>query len=222
MPIIITIISTKIFWDWVSEILDVGSGEGIFSRLVKNDFKVTSLDVPSSKIQNPKVIKADFLEWTPRKKFDAIVFWESLEHTAYPQKYLKKALSILKKDGYVFIEYPNFQCWESTIFKNNWFHLDTPRHLVHLTPKGVNILLNRVRLTPKSQFEVFALEYTIGGFVESVLNIFTSNPNDFFRNSKGYLLIFLLIPLLFLSAILEILFYIFNQSPIYLTIAKKN
>ncbi len=204
------------------DILDVGSGEGIFSKLLKKDYRVTSLDVPSSKIKNPNVIKADFLKWNPNKKFDAIVFWESLEHTQYPQKYLKKASSILKNGGYIFIEYPRFDSWEARLFKNYWFHLDPPRHLSHLIPDGLDKILSREKFTTQTNFGVFPFEYTVGGFVESLLNLFLSKPNNFFRNSKNLLLIFLLMPAIFIAILIEVIFFILGQSPIYLTIAKKS
>ena len=203
------------------EILDVGSGEGIFSKLLGKNFKVTSLDIPSAKIVNPEVIKADFLKWNPGKKFDAIVFWESLEHTAYPQKYIKKAASILKPEGYIFIEFPRYDCWEASLFKNLWFHLDPPRHLSHLTPNGLNNLLPRTKLTTIYRCGVFALEYTIGGFVASILNLFSKQPVDFFQSSKNLLLILPLIPLIFISTLIEILFFLLGQSPIFLTVVKK-
>lgn len=203
------------------EILDVGSGEGIFSGLLRGNYKVTSLDVPSANIKNPAVLKADFLKWNPKKKFDAIVFWESLEHTNYPQKYIKKAANLLKKGGYIFIEYPNSNCWEARLLKNYWFHLDLPRHLAHLTPLGVDKILSREKLTTLSQSGVFAFEYTVGGFVESILNIFLPRPNDFFKNSKNAPFIFFLFPLIVFSAFIEAALFIIGQSPIYLTVGKK-
>lgn len=203
------------------EILDVGSGEGTFSKLFKKGFQITSLDVPSANIKNPNVIKVDFLKWNPKKKFDAIVFWESLEHTQYPQKYIKKAASILKSGGYIFIEYPKSNCFEAHLFKSHWFHLDPPRHLSHLTPNGLDKILSRIRLVSISHFGVLAFEYTIGGFVNSILNLFPLQPNDFFKNSKNYIFIFLLTPLIVISAFIEVIFFIFGQSPIYLTVAKK-
>lgn len=203
-------------------ILDVGSGEGIFSSLFTKDYQITSLDIPSADIKNPDVIKVDFLKWSPKKKFDAIVFWESLEHTSSPQKYIKKAASILKRGGYVFIEYPRFDCFEARLFKNYWFHLDSPRHLSHLTPDGLDKILSRERLTCISHSGVFAFEYTVGGFVESILNLFLSRPNDFFKNSKNSFLIFLCIPLIIISAFVEVIFNIVGQSPIYLTVAKRS
>lgn len=203
-------------------ILDVGSGEGIFSKLLKKDLIVTSLDVPTAKIKNPDVLKVDFLKWNPKKKFDAIVFWESLEHTISPQKYINKAARILRNGGVIFIEYPRVDCWEARFFRNYWFHLDPPRHLSHLTPSGVDKLLSRAKLTTISCSEVLAFEYAIGGLVESILNIFRSEHSDFFKNSKNFGYIFLLIPLIIISTFVETLLYLFGQSPIYLTIAKKS
>lgn len=204
------------------EILDVGSGEGIFSKLMKKKFRVTSLDVPSAKIKNPNVLKVNFLRWYPKKKFDAIVFWESLEHTEYPLKYIKKAASVLKSGGYIFIEYPRFDSWEAHFFKNYWFHLDPPRHLSHLTPDGLDKILSRTKLTSHSRCGVFAFEYTIGGFVESILNLFLSRPNNFFKNSKNSFFVFLLTPLIIISTFMEAILFILGQSPIYLTVAKKS
>lgn len=203
------------------EILDIGSGEGIFSKLVRKDFRVTSLDVPSAQIKNPEVIKTDFLKWDPGKKFDAIVFWESLEHTAFPQKYIQKAASLLKKNGYIFIEYPRADSWEARFFKSYWFHLDPPRHLSHLTPNGLDKILTRTKLTRISHTGVPAFEYTIAGFMASILNLFPYRPVDFFKNPKNSFFIVFLIPLIVISAVLETVFFSFGQSPIYLTVAKK-
>ncbi|MBU1031859.1 class I SAM-dependent methyltransferase, partial [Patescibacteria group bacterium] len=68
------------------DILDVGSGEGIFGKTLGEDFNVTNLEYPGAKVENKKVIKVDFLKWSAGKKFDAIVFLESLEHITSPLK----------------------------------------------------------------------------------------------------------------------------------------
>lgn len=202
-------------------ILDVGAGEGRFSTLLNKNFTITSLDTPSAAIKNPNVLKVNFLQWKTNKKFDAIVFWESLEHTQHPQKYLKKAAALLKKGGYIFIEYPRFNCWESNFFKQYWFHLDPPRHLSHLTPDGVDKLLSRNKLISTYQYGVFAFEYSIGGFVSSMLALFSSHQRDFFKKSKNLLLIILLMPAFLLCVLIELYIYIIGQSPIYLTVAQK-
>ena len=30
---------------------------------------------------------------------------------------------------------PNFQSWQSRLFRRRWFHLDPPRHLLHFEPR---------------------------------------------------------------------------------------
>lgn len=202
-------------------ILDVGAGEAIFSNLLNKDFEVTSIDLPSAKIKNPDVIKTDFLTWKPKGKFDAIVFWESLEHTAFPQKYIKKAASILNSGGYIFVEYPNADSLESRIFNRYWYHLDPPRHLSHLTPKGLENIFTKSKLKSISNLGVPAFEYTITGFVASILNLFPSRPIDFFKDSNNSIFIIILFPLIIISAFIEICFFIVGQSPIYLTVARK-
>lgn len=202
-------------------ILDVGAGEAIFSNLLSKDFEVTSIDLPSAKIQNPDVIKTDFLTWKSKIRFDAIVFWESLEHTASPQEYIKKAASILNKGGYVFVEYPRADSLESRIFNRYWYHLDPPRHLSHLTPKGLENIFTKSKLKTVSNLGVPALEYTITGFIASILNLFPSRPIDFFRDSNNSIIIIILFPLIIISAFIEICFFIVGQSPIYLTVARK-
>ncbi len=204
------------------DILDVGSGEGNFSKLLGTEYLVTSLDVPSAKIKNPEILKVDFLNWRTSRKFDAIVFWESLEHTQYPEQYIKKASTLLKKGGYIFIEYPRFDSFESRLFKNYWFHLDPPRHLSHLTPKGLDKILSRVKLISSSHRGVFAFEYSVGGFASSILNVFLPTQKDFFKNSKNTFFLFLLIPLILISLFIEVFLFIIGRSPIYLSIAQKN
>ncbi len=212
---------------WVNEylhegnILDVGSGEGKFGKRVADIFNVVNIDFPGSKIKNPDVKKVDFLKFKTKNKFDGIVFWESLEHTKNPQMYLENASRLIKKNGLVFIEYPRFNSIESNLFGKHWFHLDVPRHLFHLTDKGLNILLKRAGLFSVKHFRVSAFEYTIWGFAASILDIFGIKPTDKLKKYHNLAIIFSIIPIIMLSFIFEVVFLIFKQSPIGLVVARK-
>ena len=46
------------------------------------------------------------------------------------------AVGALRPGGLVLITVPNFAWWQRRRFGNRWYHLDLPRHRVHLTPKG--------------------------------------------------------------------------------------
>lgn len=201
-------------------VLDVGSGEGLFGKSLPNTFQVTNIDTPFAEIKNESVLKKDFLTWQTNKKFGAIVFWESLEHTPHPLLYLKKAGSLLKKDGYIFIEYPVFNCFESALFRKYWFHLDPPRHLVHLTVKGIENLAKRVKFEILLHKGVFAGEYATAGFVASLVNLFQISSSKLVSSNKIYLTI-ILIPMGLLSLIAEYIFFLLRQSPIRLLVLKK-
>lgn len=213
---------------WVLEylskgrILDVGAGEGKFAKSLNNQIEVTSLDVPSSKIINDNVLKVDFLKWQTIKKFDAVVFWESLEHTSRPKQYLKKAFKLLKKNGLVFIEYPRFDSIEANLFKQNWFHLDPPRHHSYITKAGLEKLATDANLVVLYHQSVAAYEYAIWGFIGSSLSLINLNITDVLKQNKSILLLLFLSPFFILVVIIEIIFVIFNQSPIGLMIARKS
>lgn len=204
------------------KILDVGAGEGKFAKSLNNIFQVTSLDVPSSKISNKNVLKVDFLNWRTTTKFDAIVFWESLEHTSKPELYLKKAFRLLKKGGLMFIEYPRFDSLESRLFKQHWFHLDPPRHHSYITTRGLEILVSRTKLVKVSHQSIPAFEYAIWGFIGSTLNVINLRITDILKQNRSLVLLFFLFPFFVLVIFIEILFVLMGQSPIGLMVAKKS
>lgn len=204
------------------KILDVGSGEGKFAKSLDDRFQVTSLDVPSSKIINKNVLKVDFLKWQSRERFNAIVFWESLEHTPTPEQYLQKAYKLLEKGGLIFIEYPRFDSLESKLFNQHWFHLDPPRHHSYITKKGLEILVARIRLVKIFHQSIPAFEYAIWGFIGSTLNIINVKITDILKQNRSLILLFFLFPFFVLVIFIEILFVLVGQSPIRLMVAKKS
>ena len=203
-------------------ILDLGSGEGKFCESLPSRYKAISLESPWAKIKNKKVIKKDFLKWKTNQKFDVICFWESLEHTLYPQKYLEKAYQLLNNKGKIFIEFPRYSCLESRLFGKNWFHLDLPRHLAHLTDKGLALLLKRSSFKNVEVKNVLSFDYAPWGLTASLANRFNMGATDDIKKSQNLLLFSLLVPVVLLSTIFEIVFFFINQSPIGLATAEKN
>lgn len=204
------------------EILDVGSGEGVFGKLLCPKFKITNLEYPGAKIENNNIIKADFLKWHVRKKFDAIFFLESLEHVAYPQQYLVKARKLLKDNGYIFVEYPRFNCFESKILGEHWLQRDIPRHLFHFTDRGLAKIARRVNLKAVAQKCVLSYEYSPYCLLVSVMNILKIRPLNLRKgltyNIPTFLFLAVFSPISFLA---ETILYFFNQSPTGLMVLKK-
>ena len=202
-------------------ILEIGAGEGDFIDLIGNRYETTGIEFPSAKIKNKNILKTDYLNWQPNNKFDAVIFWESLEHVAKPLEFLKKSYKLLKNNGVILIEVPRFDSFESKLFKKHWFHLDPPRHLSHLTNKGQDILLNRSGYRLIEKKSVLAYEYVIWGFLESMMSIFAIKSTDHFKKNKLPFFFILFIPLIAISTVAETILFLVNQSPITFIAAKK-
>lgn len=204
------------------DLLDVGAGEGLFGKILGNNFQVTSIEAPFAKVKNPDVLNVDFLKWQTSKRFDGVVFLESLEHVSSPQEYLKKATSLLKKGGLIFVECPRFDSWESKLFKEKWIPLDIPRHLVHLTRKGLGIIAKRNNLTVISQTGMPVYEFSPYCFTVSLMLYLGVKPSNLrektISNLFSIILTFSLLPLGFAA---ETIFHLFNQDPIELSVFQK-
>ena len=69
--------------------------------------------------------------------FDMITLWHVLEHLNEPKKIVNLIEEKLINKGYVVVEVPNFNSFQHLISKNNWIHLDCPRHVTHFTKEGL-------------------------------------------------------------------------------------
>lgn len=212
------------FKNYISKgsVLDVGSGEGVFGKKLGDVFIVTNLEYVGAKVKNNDVVKVDFLKWKTGKKFDAIVFLESLEHITNPLKYLKKASSLLKENGLIFVEYPRFGSLESRILGKYWLQRDIPRHLFHFTEKGLKNMAEATDLKIMAQTEIMSFQYSPYCLLASVgqfLNIPVLNLRmGILKNIPT--LVFLSIGIS-LTFILEIIFYFIGESPLGLVVLKR-
>lgn len=205
------------------DVLDVGAGEGAFGEMLGNNFTVTNLEYPGAGVRNKSVIKSNFLTWEPKQKFDGIVFLESLEHVTNPRKYLEKATSLLKEDGFIFVEYPRFSSFESQILGKYWLQRDIPRHLFHFTEEGLRNIAKMTHLKVLDQKGFMSYQYSpyclLASFVQ-ILRLPSLNLRlGIIRNLPTLFFLILASPIAF---ILETIFYLVGESPAGLIILKKN
>lgn len=172
-------------------VLDVGCGNGSFlAALLKKGFNVFGTELApeahfSDSVLLSKICKKELPECGfEQSRFDIITMWHTLEHFLKPFDYLLEAKKILKDEGFLIIEIPNFESWQSRFSKGNWFHLDVPRHLAHYVPESISAFLNLAGFSVL-KISHFSFIYGIFGFFQSVINIFTSRKNLFFDLLNG-------------------------------------
>ena len=128
--------------DLGTTVLDVGCGGGLFLSLItKIGYKGCGVEVEPMRhkycIENGlKTFKEDVTNSSFvtnfKNSFDAVSYWDVIEHLNYPSKHLETAASLLKHNGLIFIDTPA---------KDSFYH-KLGAALYSITAGKLNIFLN--------------------------------------------------------------------------------
>jgi hypothetical protein len=125
-------------------VLDVGAGDGaLLDALHSLGREAIGLERDS---RRDDVHESDITEVDGH--WAAIVFWHSLEHLPAPGAAIDHAAARLLPKGALFVAVPNGASVQARVFGGQWFHLDLPRHLVHLSAPALIGRLRALGLTP--------------------------------------------------------------------------
>ncbi len=142
-------------------VLDVGCSSGAFlyqlNKRYPGDYQILGTDASGPPLDHAAkmgvpVIKDDFLTHTFEQSFDAITFWAVMEHLFEPEKFLKKAASILKPGGVCFILVPNMHSLAASLLGAKYRYVYS-EHLNYFTAATL-------RKFVKPQIKVLALKST--------------------------------------------------------------
>ncbi len=112
-------------------VLDVGAGDGTLIRAVRAQGR-EAVGLERAAISDD-VLECEITAFAQRPgEWAAVVFWHSLEHLRDPSGALDRAAELLEPEGILAVAVPNLSSWQARVFSRDWFHLDLPRHLVHL------------------------------------------------------------------------------------------
>jgi SAM-dependent methyltransferase len=123
-------------------VLDVGAGDGTLLDALRARGRVglgLERDPRRDDVIEGEVTDVEG-EWA------AVVFWHSLEHLAAPGRAVDHAPALLNEGGYVLVAVPNTASLQARVFGDRWFHLDLPRHLVHLPASALTSRLRSLGL----------------------------------------------------------------------------
>lgn len=121
--------------------LDIGCGDGRYLELMHRNYKLKKVNCYGIDFKNDKLNELkkegysinfqDFEKFNLKKKFDVITMFHVIEHVISPKKYLKKIYKLLKKDGILVLETPNYDSLDARLFKKSyWGGYHIPRHFV--------------------------------------------------------------------------------------------
>lgn len=149
-------------------ILDIGCGLGWFLSSLNSKWDKYGIDVSKFAVENAskycKAQKVDVEKFVSNKnnisKFDYIIFSHVIEHLKRPIFVLKKINQLLKKNGVLLIETPNFDSAAYRLFKNRFRLLDDPTHISLFTLDSMTRALrdNNFKIK-KIEFPYFQTEY---------------------------------------------------------------
>ena len=192
------------------EVFEFGFGRGemltLFNKrgVQSSGCEMTQLQVDKIK-EKEGIITFVNLEDVPNKKYDLILFYNSLEHLIEIDKYLNFAVSRLDKKGVILVTVPNFNSYQSRILKNQWVHLDAPRHLTHFTEDSLCKLIGKynLKLVKRKKGNII---YDIYGWNEGFMQRQKSQNNSS-RKTKNLLHgnnLIIAVPRLFLATVVSL------------------
>lgn len=131
-------------------VLDIGCGRGYFLMACRErGYDVQGFDVSEDGAAYVREtlgipVQTGILEDAfEDNSFDVITMWHSLEHTSDPAKYLVLAGRWLRPGGILVIDVPNYTGTDARMKLDAWEDWDLPYHLLHFTPKSLDMLLQR-------------------------------------------------------------------------------
>ncbi len=170
-----------------ARLLDIGCGRGDFLLACRQrGWTVTGVEQSQSPAMAAAVASGidvygpEELDRLPTGGFDVVTLWHVLEHLADPRATLATVRRLLRPNGAVLIEVPNFGSWQARLGGPVWFHLDVPRHLYQFDQASLHDLLRRCGFAC-DRWETFSLEYDAFGLAQTLLNRICRQPNYVFQ-----------------------------------------
>ena len=132
-------------------ILEIGSGHGFFLDVMnKKDYEILGIEISKEKrkfvksVTNVKILNVNINETVPDiGPFDTIVFFHVLEHITNPELFLNNCKKLLKHNGCIIAEVPNYDDFQITLnkFYRNFYWQRA--HLSYFNPKSITTIFKK-------------------------------------------------------------------------------
>jgi len=171
-------------------VLDIGCGRGnLLTAFQSMQATVLGLERKEFPIAD---VEKEFIHYASLSdpaysdyKFDIVIIWHVLEHLDAQDALIEEVCTHMKSNGLLVIAVPHYGSYQQRLFGASWFHLDLPRHLVHIEKTW---LLERLQRIGAADIRVSTFDFNqqLYGFIQSTLNrVFPNHPNDLYALLKS-------------------------------------
>jgi len=137
-------------------VLDVGCSTGLFLReMALAGWDAVGVELTPTAVRYARErfgleVFEGMLEDAPLAagSFDAVTFWDVLEHVYSPSATLARTAELLRPGGVVAINVPSWDSLDRRLFGRHWQGYDPPRHLYVFTRPTLTDLLGRAGFSP--------------------------------------------------------------------------
>lgn len=138
-------------------LLDVGAGTGLFVEAsVRAGWRGLGVEMSpaavriANKISRAPVIQGRVEELSFDGSFDAITFWDVLEHLPDPRAMLITVRHLLRDDGIVCVSLPNVAGMKARALGNHWrYYRYEFGHVSHFSPGTLTTILGQAGYVPQ-------------------------------------------------------------------------
>ena len=136
-------------------ILDIGCASGLLLKLASDDgWRVYGVEPSEHLYQHARELlsgRGEILCTTlqnaalPQHFFDAVTFWDVLEHVPDPNSFMQLCTSLLKPGGHLFLNVPDIESLPARVLRSRW-PLLLPEHLNYFTKRSLQLCAGRAHL----------------------------------------------------------------------------
>jgi SAM-dependent methyltransferase len=148
------------------KILDVGCGGGSYlHRLRQWGWECYGVEPSENGVKQARSLGLEVRHGMltdaqfPNAFFDVVRLSHVLEHLPNPIETFREIDRILQPKGLVYLTVPNTRSLAFSLFKQHWYGLDSPRHVISYCPKTLETLCKR------TGFEIADIRFNAGPFI---------------------------------------------------------
>jgi SAM-dependent methyltransferase len=101
------------------------------------------------------------------ERFDAVCFWDTIEHLPQPAETLERAAQVLRPGGYLFATTGDFGSLLARLQGLRWRQIHPPTHLFYFTRRSLRALCDRLGLSEVS-FHTVTVHRRLGSALEAL------------------------------------------------------